>query len=233
MSYLFSDMQSKLSSLLGDPNTTTDDQWPLAVRKKELNRGEMQFCMDTKLVREYATSTVSSMTINFPSDLLEIHVLYVLNTTTNGYYKVTNDREISVKDLERYSSYGGDIPFYYIWEASGVRQMNLLGAASSINGKTYKLYYIKKPSTEMSSDSDTSILPEEFREAPVYYAAAQLLDQIGKSTLSDRYMAKYNEFVIKAQIYISRRDVDWDLPRPDQNYAATTVIDTIGTGNPQ
>ncbi len=71
MSYAFSDQQSKLSSLLGDSNTSTDDMFPLAQRKKEINRGELQFALDARDLKEYATGTVSGMQIAVPADWFE------------------------------------------------------------------------------------------------------------------------------------------------------------------
>lgn len=228
MSYTFSDQQTKLSQLLGDSNTGTDDAWPLAVRKKEINRGELRFALDTKMLKENTSSTVSSLEIAFPSDLIEISVLYVQNSGTEKY-KITNDREISVKDLERYAAYGGDVPYYYIWEFSGTRKMKLLGS-SGINGKTYDLYYIKKPTTELSDDTDTSLFPEEYREASVYYAAGQLLKQIGKVDQSNEYMSEYISIAQRASSTILRRDVNYDQPRPDFNIAEPFVQDIQGGG---
>jgi hypothetical protein len=208
MSYAFSDMQSKLSSLLGDSNTGTDDQFPLASRKKEINRGEMQFCLDSHCVREKATGTISSAQIALPSDCLQIHVLIVNN------YVVTKDREISIEDWERFYNYNGSIPIYYISEESGVRYMKLLGAP---NGLAYSLYYFKKPSTELSVDSDTSILPEEFREGAVYYAASELLSQIGKNAIADIYYQRYLAIVREAMKYAEDLYMTKTYARPDTN----------------
>lgn len=230
MSYTFSDQQNKLSSLLGDPNSSTDDQWPLATRKKEINRGELRFAVDTKMLRNYASGTLSSLTIDFPSDMIEVFVLYILSSSTVKY-KITNDREISVKDLERYAGYGGDIPWYYTWEFSGTRKIKFLGSSGN-NGRTYELFYIKKPTTELSSDSDESLFPEELREAPVHYAASQLLEQIGKTDLAQYHMNKYLEYVQMGRKLVIDRDLDYDLPRPDFNMGDTQVQDTQGGGFP-
>lgn len=220
MSYTFSDMQSKLSSLLGDSNTEATDMFPLATRKKELNRGQMQFCKDAKSVLEYATGTVTSSQIALPSDWLETFVLIIDN------YVITNDREISIKDYERYYNYTGSPCFYYYWEVSGTRYIKIFGSAT-----TYKLYYFKKPSTELSLDADVSILPEEFREAPCYYAAAELLQQIGKHSQSDKYRLIYNNFVREAQRVAERMYMDKQYPVPDVNYiGGTSSSDYQGRG---
>lgn len=227
MSYAFSDMQSKLDSLLGDENEGSTDQWPTAVRKKELNRGEMRFCLDTKLVREYATGTIASMAISFPSDLLEIVALYIVSGSQKWH--ITNDREIAVTDIERYAGYGGDIPFYYVYEDDGTRKIAFVGSTAN-NGRTYQLHYIKKPSTELSADADVSIVPEEFREALCYYAAAQLLLQIGKTELAREYMAEYYAYVQRAQERAERQYLSYEQPRPDFNIADITVQDVQGGG---
>jgi len=221
VSFAFSDQQGLLSILLGDSNTGSDDAWPLATRKKYLNRGEMQFCKDSKLVREYATGTISGTSITFPTDLLDIYVLVV------GNYVVDKTREVSIKDYERYSTFTGLPPYYYISEESGVRYIKFFG---STNGQTYKLWYFKKPSTELSSDSDTSIIPEEFREAPVYYAAGQLMRQVGKNTIADGHLALYAKFVRDAQELADNLYVNKDYANPDLNFVGTSETDVVGGG---
>lgn len=192
MSFTFLNQQEKLSRLLGDPNTGSTDQWPLADRKKELNRGEWKFALDSKLLREYVTSTISAMKIQVPADFVELFSLYVVISSVAT--KITADRELSVKDLERFWASTSDVPFYYFWEDEGVKYIYFLGSTAN-NTRTYHLYYIRKPTTELSADSDVSILPEEFREASVYYAASELLRQIGKTQLADSYYARYKEYV--------------------------------------
>jgi len=208
MSYTFSDQQSKLSSLLGDSNTGSDDMFPLAQRKKEINRGELQFAKDSLLLKEYATGTVASAEISVPSDWLKTFVLIVNNQV------ITNDREISIKDYERYYNYSGTPPYYYFWEFSGTRKIKFIGSST---GQTYLLYYFRKPTTELSSDSDTSVFPEEYREASVYYAAAELLQQIGKHEQSNKYRQMYFEFVRKAMLDGEAHYLDKQYPVPDVN----------------
>lgn len=229
MSFTFLNAQEKLSRLLGDPNSGTDDQWPVADRKKELNRGELQFAKDTGLLREYATSTISSMAASVPSDWLETTAFYIINSSK--YIRIDNDREISVKDLERHGDYGGDLPFFYLWELSGTRKMNFLGSTGN-NGRTYKWFYKKKPTTELSADADVSLFPEEFREGPVYYAAAELLRQIGKTDQSNDYMAVYAKFVRDGLALAEKLYPEYEQPRPDFNIADTTIQDRQGGGVP-
>jgi hypothetical protein len=227
MSYTFLNMQDKLSSLLGDDNSDTTDQFPLADRKKELNRGEMRFCLESKMVREYATSTVASMEISLPSDCLEVFAFYIVSG--NQKWKISNDREISVRDLERYAAYNGDIPFYYIFQDDGTRKIKLVGSTAN-NGRTYQIFYTKKQATELSGDSDVSIIPEEFREGPCYYAAAQLLRQIGKTELAAEFMNEYYVLVRLAQEQAEQLFQNYEFPRPDFNIADITVQDVQGGG---
>ena len=79
MSYTFLDQQNKLSRLLGDANTSSDDAFPLDDRKKEINRGEVQFAKDTKMLMKKITGTVSNQEISLPSDWFETYVLVVNN----------------------------------------------------------------------------------------------------------------------------------------------------------
>ena len=206
MSYAFSDQQSKLSLLLGDSNTSTDDAFPLANRKKELNRGEIRFARDTKAIREYATGTVSGNTITVPTDWMETYVLTIADEV------VTNDKEVSLEDYERYHDDTGEY-YHYLWEVSGTKYITFFN--SSANGQTYKLWYFKKPTTELSADADVSLLPEEYREAPVYYAAAQLLKQVGKVSLAQTYMNEYAAFVSQATQDLEKHYIRKEYARPD------------------
>ena len=191
MSYSFLDAQNKLSVLLQDSNTGSDDAWPIALRKKELNRGEMQFAKDTKLVRNKATGTLDATNkLALPTDWLETTCLIV-----NGYV-LNGSNEIAIQDYESYKDYNGARPFYYMSQETGTRYFVFLGA---VTGVAYSLFYIAKPSTELSGDTDTSIFAEEFREASVYYAAGQLLQQVGKSEYADRYLGIYVKLVRDGQ----------------------------------
>lgn len=208
MSLTFANQQSKLSRLLGDSNTGSDDQWPIADRKKELNRGEVQLAIDAKDLMMYATSTVASQLISVPSDWVETYVLVINNVV------ITNDREISLTDYERWYNWAGTNPYYYFWpDASGNLQLNFI--SSNVNGQTYKLWYFRKPTTELSGDSDESLHQDEFREGPVYYAAAELLRQIGQNSLADRYQAEYARVVAKADAWARKLYVNKEYARPD------------------
>ena len=221
MAYTFSDQQSKLSSLLGDSNTGTDDQFPLATRKKEINRGEMAFCRETKLVHEKATGTIASNQLAWPSDMLEPYAFLV-----DGKL-MTKDNEVSVKDYERWSSYSGSKPLMYVTEESGTRYFKFFSTAT---GLAYILHYVKKPGTELSADADVSILPEEFREASVYYAASELMRQIGKNELAELYLNRYKEFVREAQMRVEEMYMDKNYANPDVNAVGGNTTDVQGGG---
>lgn len=221
MSYTFLNQQEKLSVLLGDSNTGTDDAFPLALRKKEINRGELHYARNTKLLREKATGTISGNSISIPSDWLETVTLVV------GTYVLTKKDEISIQDYERWSSYGGSRPVYYMSEESGTRYFKFLGTGT---GSTYSLYYIKRPTTELSSDSDVSLFPEEFREASVYYAAGELLQQQGKNDISDRYLSKYAGMVRDGRDYAEETYVTQSYANPDVNMIGNSETDMQGGG---
>lgn len=221
MSYTFLNQQEKLSVLLGDSNTGTDDAFPLALRKKEINRGELHYARNTKLLREKATGTISGNSISIPSDWLETVTLVV------GTYVLTKKDEISIQDYERWSSYGGSRPVYYMSEESGTRYFKFLGTGT---GSTYSLYYIKRPTTELSSDSDVSLFPEEFREASVYYAAGELLQQQGKNDISDRYLNKYAGMVRDGRDYAEETYVTQSYANPDVNMIGNSETDMQGGG---
>jgi hypothetical protein len=219
MAYTFLDQQNFLSSLVGDPNTTTDDQWPLAQRKTELNNGELQFARDAKNLREYSTATISGSQIAMPSDWLGTYVLIIDDKT------ITNDREIAIQDWERYYNYTGTPPYYYYWEFSGTRYIKIIGS-----GTTYKLYYWKRPTTALSGDSDVSLHPEEYRKAPVYFAAAELLKQIGKHQEASLMSQYYQEYVIRANTDISKSFISKEYARPDLGDTSTSSTDVQGGG---
>jgi len=180
--------------------------WPIADRKFELNRGELQFARDSNSLWKYATSTISGQAIDFPSDFVESYYL-VVNCVV-----VTNDYEVALADYERYAD-AGDY-YYYVWvNASGTRQMIFLD--SSVNTTTYKWWYFGKPTTDLSADGDESVFRDEYREASVYYAAAELLEQIGKTQLSDRYRSKFQFFVDKASDESKKHFINKEYARPD------------------
>jgi hypothetical protein len=220
MAYTFGDQLDKLSVLLGDPNTSTDDAFPLATRKKEINRGELRFARDTKALTEYATGTVSGNSITIPSDWIETFILVIDDEV------VTNDKEISLSDYGRYHEDTSEY-YHYIWEVSGTKYIYFFN--SSASGKTYKLWYFKKPTTELSATTDTSSFPEEYREASVFYAAAQLLNQIGKVSLAQKYMTDYATYVTQATQDIEKHRINKEYPRPDFG-DDTTDTDHQGQG---
>jgi len=93
--YTFGDQLDLLSVLLGDPNTSADDMFPLALRKTYINRGELHFSVDSKCLREYASGTIASQEISCPSDWIKSFVLVVNSRDVTKF-------EIALQDYERY-----------------------------------------------------------------------------------------------------------------------------------
>jgi hypothetical protein len=219
----FAEQQALLSELLGDPNTSSDDQWPLARRKAALNRGDIHFCKDSHCVREYATGAIAAYELAVPSGWLETFCLIINNVV------IDNVREIDLHEWEVYEVNGSDDPFYYIWEESGVRKMKFL-SGSGVNGQTYKLYYFRKQTTALSADADESIIPDEYREGPVYHAASWLLNQAGLTDLADRYKAEYDRLVIEATVKTEKEYKKENRPFPDMGEAETSGGYSQGDG---
>ncbi|MBX4189773.1 hypothetical protein KW791_00525 [Candidatus Parcubacteria bacterium] len=217
----FADQQTLLSVLLGDSNTSTDDAFSLTTRKLFLNRGELHFCKDSKCVREKAAGTISGTQLVFPSGILRPVALIV-----NGK-DIWNDRQTSITEYERWNTSGSAYPAVYITEESGSRYFNFWGSS---NGKAYILHYIRKPTVALSSDSDESILQDEFREASVYWAAAELLQQVGKNTIADKYAAKYNKFVRDGEAYGEEIYLNLMFAKPDTNLIDAGDADVVGQG---
>lgn len=226
MAYTFLDQQNKLSSLLGDPNQTTADMFPTAQRQKELNRGEWQFSVDAHDLKEYVTSTISGMQIAVPADFIDIYVLIIV--TTASQIVITNDNEISLKDWERYYLYQSSRPKYYVWDFSGTKYIKLLG--QSQNGQTYYLYYFKKPTTELVNNTDVSLHREEYREAAPFYAASELMQQIGKYTQATQFREQYQMFVDRAKAVSLREFINADRPVPDFGVNPNSFTDVQGQG---
>ena len=222
MAYTFLDAQSKLSSLLGDSNTGASNQWPLANRKAELNNAEIDFAERAKDILEYATGTVASMELSLPSDLIELAFFYVDDKL------ITASREVSIADIGRLDNYSGAIPYYYVWQFSGTWKIKLLGGSSAVNGDTYKIYYYKRPTTDLSDDTDTSEHPEEFREAIPYKAAAELFLQIGQYNRSAQVRQVYDQYVQRAERQTRKRYIDATLPIMDNNYFPASETDVAG-----
>lgn len=220
MSFTFLDSQNFLSQLLGDSNTSGDDQWPSAQRLSELNNAEIQFARDAKNLREYATGAIVSSQIAVPSDWLRTYLLIVDDKVLNA------NREISIADWERYVSYSGTPPYYYFWEFSGTRYIKLIGS-----GTTYKLYYFKKPVTALVNNTDVSLQPEEYRKGPVYFAAAELLIQIGKHQEAEIMMQHYAEYVNRANVDVGETYIDKKYASPDfGDVDINTTADRQGIG---
>ncbi len=222
MGMTFLDAQNKLSVLLQDSNTGADDAWPLAIRKTELNRAELQFCKDSKLIRNKATGTLDATNkLALPSDFLEVVSLIV------GNYVLNRDREISIADYDRFYQNSSTYPVYYISQESGTRYINFLG---TVTGTAYIFHYIAKPSTALSGNTDESIIPDEFRDASPYYAAAQLLQQVGKSEYADRYLAIYTRLVRDGQAQAESLYMTKQYANPDVNSIDAGTTDQQGVG---
>lgn len=221
MSFTFSDQQTLLSVLLGDSNTGTDDAFPLAVRKLYINRGEIQFCKDSKCVWEKVTGTISGTQLAFPTGLLRPVALIV-----NGR-DIWSTQQTSITQYERYNNSAVSYPLVYVTQESGTRYFNFWGASS---GQAYTLHYIRKPTTALSSDSDESIAPDELREASVYWAAGELLQQVGKNTIADREKAVYQKFVRDGQEYVEAIFLDITFANPDVNQIDAGSTDIQGQG---
>lgn len=221
MSFTFANQQTLLSILLGDSNTGTDDAYSLTTRKLMLNRGELQFCRDSECVREKATGTISGTQLAFPTGLLRVVALIV-----NGV-NVWGDRQTSITEYERWNTSGSAYPAVYVTHESGTRYFNFWGSS---NGQSYILHYVRKPTTDLSGDSDESIIPDEFREGPVYWAASELLQQVGKNSISDKYAAKYNGYVRAGKDYGDQIYLNLIYARPDVNMIDAGETDTVGNG---
>lgn len=206
--YRFVDSLNKLSSLLGDSNEGTTDMFPLSIRKKELNIAEWALAVDAKDLLGYQSGTIDSTNvITCPSDWIQHHILIINDVP------ISNDREISLEDWSRYVNWGGQDPYYYFWtDAVGTLNMNLFGA---VEGLQYKLYYFKKPTSELSETTDISLHPEQFRPTTAYGAASELMRQTGNNQKADEYRAIYEAGVIKADNWARKLYVNKGYARPD------------------
>lgn len=221
MGMTFGNQQTLLSVLLGDSNTDTSDAYPLATRKLFLNLGEMQFCKDSKCVWEKTTGTISGTQLAFPAGLLEPVALIV------NYRDLWNTNQTSVTENERYYSSASSTPAVYITQESGTRYFNFYGSS---NGQGYTLHYIRKPTTDLSDDADLSIIEDQFRQAPVYWAASELLQQAGKNAISDKYAAKYNKYVRDGELFAEKLFLDLKFAQPDVNMIDSGERDVAGGG---
>ena len=223
MALTFAQQQSKLSRLLGDSNTSTDDQWPLADRKSEINRGELIFAQKSRSLIRQINGTVSSQKISLPSGYLGIHVLFL-----SGQY-LTGEAEMPLADAGRYLN-SGDYK-YYFWvdgTASTTRAINFID--SNANSEAYRLYYFGLPTTDLSGDSDESPLQDEYREGPVFYAASQLLPQTGKLELAEYYNQKFLQIVNEAKEETEKHVMSVIKAVPDVYPAEQLDRDVQGVG---
>ncbi len=221
--YTFVDSLNKLSSLLGDSNDGSSDMFPSTIRKKELNIAEWQLAYDAKDLHGYESGTItSSKTITVPTDWIETHMLIIDNVP------ISNDREIAFSDWERYYNWAGTPPYYYFWtDAAGTLNINLIG---NVEGLLYKLYYFKKPTSELSATTDISLHPEQFRMTTAYHAASELMRQIGNNARADEYRAVYEAGAMRAADWARRLYVTKEYARPDFGDSDTSTQDRQGQG---
>lgn len=212
LTYTFAEQLELLSVLLGDPNTTDDDMFPLAIRKTYINRGELHFAVDSKSLRNYTSGSVASQAITLPSDWIKNHVL---NVNSIDISKM----EVALQEYDRYVN-SGDYHWYQ-WPVSGVDKINFLSSVA--DGLGYKLWYFCKPTTKLDALTDTSIIPLEYREASAYWAAAELLKQIGKTDLATQALTIYAAYVATAQEDAQKKYMDRVNPNVDTGDDAGSV----------
>lgn len=219
--YTFGDQQNLLSILLGDSGVTSDDMFPQTIRETMLNRGEIRFAMDARDLRGYATGSVASQAITLPTDWYQMHTLVVNNQDITRF-------EIALQDYERYL-YNTDARWYQ-WEESGVQVLKLL--SSVFDGYTYKLWYFRVPANALVNTTDTSEHKLQHREAPVYWAGAQFMTQIGKTDLAGQYLALYQQMVQQALEDIKEQFMDRPVPKVDtgDEQTNTSHVDVEGKG---
>lgn len=222
MAYTFNEQLNKLSRLLGDSNTSTDDQFPLADRKEEINRGEVLFARRSKSILRYATGTIASQVISLPTDFFEIHELVVNDENFTGI------REMPLQDWERLVN-ASDGKYYFWANASGTREIKFVD--STRDGQTYKLWYFAKPTTALSATTDESIIQDEYREASVFYAAAELLPQIGKIQLAEYYRGKFEMLAETARIETEQKYLKSVRAYPDTDADGANDRDKEGWRN--
>lgn len=187
----FLQQQSKLSRVIGDPNTSADDIFPLADRKAEINRGEVLFANTSRSLLRYATGTISSQTISLPSGFIAIHELVVNDENMTGL------REMPLQNWERNIDSGENR--YYFWaNASGTREIKFIDSAS--DGLTYKLWYFSAPTSDLSGDSDESPFEDQYREASVYYAASEFMITIGKFQMAEYFRSRFFDMANEARL---------------------------------
>lgn len=219
MSYTFLDQQNFLSQLLGDPNDSSSDMWPSPQRLTELNNAELQFARDAKNLREYASGTIVASQIAMPADWLGTYVLIIDNKV------ISNSREVALQDWERFYNYTGTPPYYYFWEYSGTRYIKILGSAT-----TYNIYYWKRPTVALVNNSDVSIHPEEYRKGPVYFAASELLKQIGKHQEASILFDTYTQYVDRANSDVGKSFINKEYAQPDFGIGNQSTSDRQGHG---
>ncbi len=220
MTYTFGDQLDLMDILLGDPNTTDDDMFPLAIRKKYINRGEIKFALDSKSMRDYVGGNFVAGEIALPANWLKTHVLLI-----DG--RKADQLEIALQDYERYAS-GGD-NYWYQWEVSDVEQITLVNQATAT--LAYKLWYFKKPTVALDDIADVSIIPSEYREASVYWGASELVKQIGKLELAMTYMQIYASYINSAIADVKEKYMDRPNPNVDNDGDTVGETDRQGHGS--
>ena len=188
----FRQQQDKLSRICGDSNTSSDDAWPLADRQFEINRGELLFAKKSKSILRRIDGTVASNKIPLPSDFGGVHIVQANDIV------MTSENEMALSDYDR-SVNSGDDKYYFWVDSSGSTTRALNFISSNTDGQAYIMWYWAKPSVDLVADSDESPLEDEYREGSVYYAAGELLPQVGKLELAAYYKTLYISLVGEAE----------------------------------
>jgi hypothetical protein len=204
--YTFGDKLDLLSVLLGDPNTTVDDMYPIDVRKKFINRGEIHFAVDSKCLRDYVAGNIASQEISLPNGWFENHVLLVDNRDVSKF-------EIALQEYERYLNAAEN--YWYQWTVTEVEKIFFLNSSGG------------------ADLTDTSKIPIEYREASVYWAAAELMKQIGKTDLSNQYLAMYASYIQSAEADAKRKYLNRPSPSVDvgEEQSGQSDVDRQGRGS--
>jgi hypothetical protein len=172
-------MQSNLSTLLDDSNSTTG-LWDDTERKRALNSAYFEFYnlgvnlgdgMGEEMTSASLTQTSGTATIALPADFYKMVSLYYTISATETY------RYIAIHPTQQHQ-YRRMIPQSAKQLAFYIRGSNIVLVPTPTWSGTLTIEYSPEP-TEMSDDADEPVFPKSHRELIVYGALIRLREKEG------------------------------------------------------
>lgn len=183
MGLTFKQMQDDVLDLCQELQRQTD--FTLKRVKRMINRGYYDFVKKTDaLVGTFSFTTVANQVTYSSSDLTSFaHVYKILHVkyleAPDEFGRILKPYPGGYTGLPKLQSTG--IPDFYYTLGIGTPGVRKIGTYPIIatSSETLEVLAYYSPSTELSADTDESLIEDEFRESFVFYAVSRLFSMYG------------------------------------------------------